>query len=66
MGFIPAEDLPFVRAVGELSNANPFLAARLELEKAALGDRFVAEQQEYWGFTTQQMPQRRSNLVRLF
>lgn len=63
MGFIPAEDLPFVRAVGELSNANPFLAARLELEKAALGDRFVAEQQEYWGFTTQQMPQRRSNLV---
>lgn len=63
MGFIPEEDLPFVRAVSELSNANPFLPARLELERAALGERFVAEQQEYWGFTAQQMTQRRSNLV---
>ena len=63
MGFIPAEDLIFVRAVSELSNANPFLPARLELEKPALGERFVAEPQDYWGFTSQQMPQRRSNLV---
>jgi transcriptional regulator with AAA-type ATPase domain len=63
MGFIPAEDLAFVRAVSALSNCNPFLPERLELERAALGDSFVAEPHAYWGFTTEQMTQRRSNLV---
>lgn len=63
MGFIPSQDLVFVRAVGELSNANPFLPERLELEKLALGDSFVAEPHAYWGFTTEQMTQRRSNLT---
>jgi transcriptional regulator with AAA-type ATPase domain len=62
MAFIPSEDLAFVRAVGELSNANPFLPERLELEKTALGDAFVAEPHAYWGFTTDQMTHRRSNL----
>ena len=62
MGFIPAEDLAFVRAVSELSNANPFLPERLQLEKAALGDAFVAEPHDYWSLTSEQT-QRRSNLV---
>lgn len=63
MGFIPAEDLGFVRAVSELSNANPFLPERMRLEKAALGDAFVAEPQDFWSLTTEQLTQRRTNLV---
>ncbi|MDA1166105.1 MAG: sigma 54-interacting transcriptional regulator [Planctomycetota bacterium] len=62
MGFIPAEDLVFVRAVGELSNVNPFIPERLDLEKVALGDAFVAEPHAFWGFTAEQITQRRSNL----
>jgi len=65
MIFIPGSDLAFVRAVSQLNYTNPFLQERLDLERAALGDEFVAEPHGYWSFTAEQITERRSNLVRI-
>jgi len=39
--FHGAEERRVVRAVAELANSNPFLPQRMELERRALGDRYV-------------------------
>lgn len=65
MGLIPRSELAFVRAVSRLNYANPFLQERLDLERDALGDEFVAEAHPYWSFTPKQIGQRRSNLIKM-
>jgi DNA-binding NtrC family response regulator len=58
-------DLRFVQAVGELSQANPFLPERMEFERQALGDEYVEETLGYWAYTSDQTVRRRANLLRL-
>ena len=59
------EDLPFVKAVAELSHTNPFLPERMEWERRALGPGYVEETVGYWGYTPDQTVRRRTNLLRL-
>jgi transcriptional regulator with AAA-type ATPase domain len=42
MAFLTPQDRAFVAAVSRLAHANPFLPERVELERAVLGDAFVA------------------------
>ncbi len=65
MGMIAESEMGFVQAVSRLSDANPFLPQRIELERAALGDEFVAEKEPYWSLTPDQTIQRRGNLIKI-
>lgn len=60
-----AGDVQFATAVGRLSYANPFLQERIDLEREALGDEFVAETDAFWSLTPEQSGRRRPNLVRI-
>jgi transcriptional regulator with AAA-type ATPase domain len=42
MAFLTPQDRAFLAAVSRLAHANPFLPERVELERAVLGDAFVA------------------------
>jgi len=63
MALISGRDLRFARAVGSLNYTNPFSTERMELEREALGDDFVSEEDSYWSLTPEQTLNRRSNLV---
>ncbi len=65
MSLIATDDRAFVRAVGSLSYANPFLQERIDLEREALGEQFDAESDAFWSLTPEQSGKRRPNLVRI-
>lgn len=65
VGFWTDEDERFVRAIARLNGMNPFLPARLECERDALGDEFVPEPDSFWGQTSGQLERRRPNLGKL-
>jgi DNA-binding NtrC family response regulator len=47
MNALNRSDAAFVEAVSSLTNCNPFLAERIELEQRALGDDFVADRADW-------------------
>ena len=65
MGWLTGEELGFARAIGRLNGMNPFLPARLECEREALGADFEPEPDSYWGQTSGQVDRRRPNLLKL-
>ncbi|MFM8582631.1 MAG: hypothetical protein ACKOFW_14135, partial [Planctomycetaceae bacterium] len=65
MGWLTGEELGFARAIVRLNGMNPFLPARLECEREALGAEFEPEADSFWGQTSGQVDRRRPNLLKL-
>ena len=64
MAFLTAQNRAFLQAVSQLAYANPFLPERIEFERAALGDAFVAGE-PVWSQHVHDPEQPRANVWRI-
>jgi len=64
MPFLTPEQRAFLTAVSQLAYANPFLPERVEFERAALGDAFVAGE-PVWSQRVEDPEQPRENVWRI-